>query len=664
MKSLNLSPLINVVSLWAFLVGADLGLAQGAAFTYQGWLTENGTAGHGRYDFRFALFDAASGGNRIGSLVVQSPVSLSNGLFTVALDFGSLAFNGSERWLEIGVRPYGSTGFYNLLTPRQPVLATPYAMHAASAAGLAGNPTVTGTVTFSPTSGPPFLVGSSARVASLNADLLDGLDSSAFAPVGHSHGALYWSLTGNSGTTAGANYLGTADDEPLELKVYRRRALRLEPTGSNAVNVIGGWIGNEVASGVVGATVGGGGAGDYAGQAFTNRVTVDFGAIGGGRGNSLGMGAADSIIGGGLGNSIQWGRYAVIGGGYSNSVRGNFPATCATIGGGQWNRIAGYIPPCSTIGGGLSNSTLGAYATVAGGQQNSIGDEGNDSTIGGGRNNNISMSVDGGTIAGGEDNFIGDLSFDCTIGGGTRNTNDHAAINSTVGGGSGNSIQAWGENSVIGGGARNTILARATYGTIPGGRDNSATNDAFAAGRRAKAVHPGAFVWADSTDADFASTAPNQFLIRAGGGVGVGTRTPVSALQVVGTVTATAFNPTSDRGAKQQFASVDCRAVLDKVVTLPIESWSFKEEQGTRHIGPMAQDFHSAFAVGTDDKHIATVDADGVALAAIQGLNQKLEAQIRAQEAEIRQLRQSLAELQTWVRRPADPAQGERQAPR
>jgi hypothetical protein len=50
----------------------------------------------------------------------------------------------------------------------------------------------------------------------------------------------------------------------------------------------------------------------------------------------------------------------------------------------------------------------------------------------------------------------------------------------------------------------------------------------------------------------------------------------------------------------------------------------------------MAQDFHAAFGLGTDERHIATVDADGVALAAIQGLNQKLEA-TRAENAELRQ---------------------------
>jgi len=84
---------------------------------------------------------------------------------------------------------------------------------------------------------------------------------------------------------------------------------------------------------------------------------------------------------------------------------------------------------------------------------------------------------------------------------------------------------------------------------------------------------------------------------------------------------------TSDRNAKEGFTPVSAKDVLDKVAALAITEWKYKTDSGeVRHVGPMAQDFHEAFELnGGDDKHISLVDEGGVALAAIQGLNQKLE---------------------------------------
>jgi hypothetical protein len=136
------------------------------------------------------------------------------------------------------------------------------------------------------------------------------------------------------------------------------------------------------------------------------------------------------------------------------------------------------------------------------------------------------------------------------------------------------------------------------------------------------------------------------------GRVGIGTNNPQSALHVAGTVTATAFNPPSDRNLKENFAPVAARDVLEKVAAMPISRWNFKGDEGTTHVGPMAQDFHAAFGLGTDDKHIATVDADGVALAAIQGLNQKLEEKLRERDREIEQLKQMMKSLAAKLERP------------
>jgi hypothetical protein len=99
------------------------------SFTYQGHLTDGGSPANGPYDFEFKLYDAPTDGTTLGTLTVKNfPVS--EGLFTVPLDFGAGVFTGDARWLEIGVRPGLSSGAYTLLSPRQALTATPYALYA------------------------------------------------------------------------------------------------------------------------------------------------------------------------------------------------------------------------------------------------------------------------------------------------------------------------------------------------------------------------------------------------------------------------------------------------------------------------------------------------------------------------------------------------------
>jgi len=172
---------------------------------------------------------------------------------------------------------------------------------------------------------------------------------------------------------------------------------------------------------------------------------------------------------------------------------------------------------------------------------------------------------------------------------------------------------------------------------------NSATNHAFAAGRFAAAIHTGAFVWGDSTLADIVSTNADSVTMRAGGGYRLfsdtSATTGVSLAAGSGTWTSM-----SDRNSKEEFQPVNPLAVLDQVAALPLSTWRYKtQDASVRHIGPMAQDFKAAFAVGESDTGITTLDADGVALAAIQGLNQKL-------ETENAELRQRLERLEQLVR--------------
>jgi hypothetical protein len=118
----------------------------------------------------------------------------------------------------------------------------------------------------------------------------------------------------------------------------------------------------------------------------------------------------------------------------------------------------------------------------------------------------------------------------------------------------------------------------------------------------------------------------------------------MQAILVRGSVQGTIFYSTSDRNLKAGFEPVAAKSILEKVAELPITRWHYTNDVATTHLGPMAQDFYAAFDVGPDDKHIATVDEGGVALAAIQGLNQKLEEQ-RAENVELKQRLEALEKI-------------------
>jgi hypothetical protein len=100
------------------------------------------------------------------------------------------------------------------------------------------------------------------------------------------------------------------------------------------------------------------------------------------------------------------------------------------------------------------------------------------------------------------------------------------------------------------------------------------------------------------------------------------------------------FVSSSDAALKQDVAPLDAQQVLDAVGRLKVQEWSYKASPEVRHVGPMAQDFQAAFGLGADDRHIAMVDADGVALASIQALRQL----VATQQTEIGELRARMAE--------------------
>jgi hypothetical protein len=354
--------------------------------------------------------------------------------------------------------------------------------------------------------------------------------------------------------------------------------------GQASCNVVEGYSGNSIAAGVSGATISGGGI-----RGAPNQVTANTGTVGGGEGNLAGEG---STVSGGLWNTAQYFN-ATVGGGTTNIAS----AEEATVGGGLKNLASGRF---ATVGGGAANTATDLNATVAGGSGNHA--SARYATVGGGTENRAS-SVSS-AVAGGDHNLAtGPYS---AVLGGVNNT--AGAYLATVGGGAGNQ-------------------ATGSYAAIPGGFANLAGGDySFAAGREAKInpEDPGVFLFADSAPFDFPSLSPNEFAVRASGGVRFVTGTDPSGAPMAGV----RLNPgsgswetLSDYHAKSGLVPVDGQEILRRLMSVPIETWSYRaQDPSIRHIGPTAQDFHATFGLGTDDRYISTVDEEGVALAAIQEL--------------------------------------------
>ena len=127
---------LALVALAIFILQAASAFAQGAAFTYQGQLQNNGNPASGTYNLTFSLFNT-TGGAAIAGPVTNNAVVVTNGLFTVLVDFGPGVFTGQTNWLEIGVETNGATPFTTLV-PRQQITPTPYAILAGTASGLSG----------------------------------------------------------------------------------------------------------------------------------------------------------------------------------------------------------------------------------------------------------------------------------------------------------------------------------------------------------------------------------------------------------------------------------------------------------------------------------------------------------------------------------------------
>jgi hypothetical protein len=310
-------------------------------------------------------------------------------------------------------------------------------------------------------------------------------------------------------------------------------------------------------------------------------------------------------------NSHQAMRYQFV----TNSVEHSINV----LGGSEVNSIAAGVIGATIAGGGeldtfdssvFPNRVLADFGTIGGGFSNTTGLF---STVSGGHDNNA--SGDGAAIVGGEGN---------TASGGVA----------AVGGGTGNVASGFG--SIIAGGVQN--VASGDY--------------SFAAGRRAKAIHQGAFVWGDSTDLNFVSTAPNQFLIRALGGVGINTSDPSGfALKVNGSVAGVGnYVNLSDARYKQNMVTFP--NALDAILNLRGVTFEWKRDEFKtmhfaegRQIGFIAQEVEKVLP------ELVTTDSNGYKSVAYANVVPVLVEAMKTQEQRLRAVEAENAELKALVLR-------------
>ena len=350
---------------------------------------------------------------------------------------------------------------------------------------------------------------------------------------------------------------------------------------------------------------------------YSHRVATVDGAAGGAITSQIAIGPGHETSGSqafvaGESNAAT-GDHATVSGGANNKARGAY----AAVGGGGAatpgdSNLA--LGDYSVIGGGWRHLTTGQYSTIGGGDDQTA--NGDWSVISGGQDNAATANF--GTVAGGQFNLA--TGAYATIAGGTR------------------------------------AVAGGDYSFVAGGTDNTTNgNYSFAAGRFATVAgtHGGALLLADSTGIPFQSAAANEFAVRCTGGARI-----ITAVDLVGVPTAGvcltagggSWSSCSDRNVKENVSVVDGEEILAKVAELQVSAWNYKTEPDSiRHIGPMAQDFRRAFKVGADERYITAIDADGIALAAIQELHRRMSAELAAKDHALAVLETEVSELRALV---------------
>ncbi len=648
---------IVVIGLWLSFGGQTLPLlAQPPGLiNYQGRLVDGTNLVNSAVGMTLRLFDAPVAGTL--NYADSNLVIVADGLYSTFIGdnttFGDLdaALTLTQVWLEVEVNGMP-------LVPRERLVSVPYArqVHGLSLVPfnnvLIGTPSsgnnITGSVHAVVGGGNNNVISGTHLGATIGGGVQNLINSSSpgidnhATIAGGNNNAIQFSdkaAIGGGGNNTISFSLRSVINAGVNHGIAQSQSAVIGGGETNSIfpfahfTVIGGGNQNSISTNARNAVIGGGWQNQILGGS-TNSV------IGGGAFNSVRAATRDAVIAGGFSNqvgssifapTVSGGRandvratYGTVGGGILNLIEVN--AFQAMIGGGFGNRMEGAAPN-STIAGGQGNIVRGGSAVIGGGDFNLINTSGFHSVIGGGLSNAVQFNAQHSTISGGKENQIVTNSFYAVIAGGTEN-------------------RSFGQASAIGGGAFN--VAEGQYATIPGGDRNVAAQNAFAAGRRAKANHTGAFVWGDFTDSDVVSTNNNSFTARASGGYRLFSN-PLMSIGAQLVPFASSWSAISDRNAKENFAPIDTSDILEKVAALPLSAWTYKDDPThRRYIGPVAQDFHAAFGLG-DDTTINTLDADGVTLAAIQALVREKEVfgvRVSELEEENTRLRERLEALE------------------
>jgi hypothetical protein len=341
--------------------------------------------------------------------------------------------------------------------------------------------------------------------------------------------------------------------------------------------------------------------------------------------NSAAGGAASVTISGGAQNSA--GDYGVIGGGYLNSATDS-----SVVGGGHQNIASGYA---SAIPGGAQNTAGGNYS-FAGGQTAYV---------------RPPADVGGGNTTGDQGTFVWN---DITAGADPNPTFSSTGPNQFL-------VHAAG-----GVGINAPPLASNIELTLSTVSPDSSANLFMHAGTPADGILVSAGTGSGTNNASFSIdnydglNTHRRFLLNGSNGfVALNSSTTPAFPFVVGSSTKNGngahinidgtYSSSSSRDFKEGFAAIDPTDILQRLVAMPIRTWQYKGAATGRHLGPVAEDFKATFGLGYEDRYITTVDEEGVALAAIQGLNEKVEAEnarLNRENAEVRaRLEQDRREL-------------------